>query len=238
MQPSQKKDDRIKVTNALMDEIAAALALSGQPLAAQDIARRCPSARETHQVSCILYELRKAGRIERANGSGRPRYRLARGVKASRDAVLRVGRRENEFREAESPRTGHVRAEIIHCLRAAGRALTKREIRAECPSARSGHEISQQIHVLVRERVLEAAVEPNGRRRLYWVVPSRQEELDFHAPGPVPGKPSLHRTQTGWSLRFANGAFQASHPLPGLRVDLDGQGRLVGITISDALLGR
>lgn len=83
----------------LNGEILAALAINGTDTAA-GLARRCPAATEVHSVSVRLYEMVRAGLIERAPGGGKPRYRNLPAANPEQESFLRVGSRSQKNTQA------------------------------------------------------------------------------------------------------------------------------------------
>ena len=220
------------VRATLDEEILAAIALSTTPPTAFAIAQRCPSAAETHQVSLRLQVLKRARRIIGLGDGRRARYRLAPGVRPQSASIARLGRREDPFGEESAPNTVQVRRDILAALEAAGHPLTQEEMVASVASARSRHELSQQIHVLLSQGYLETA---SGRPRLYWRT-TRQLELDLTEPAPDLLKPQIRRLERGWAVRLRPGrAATMASVAPGLSVARAGA-RVIGIVIEDALL--
>lgn len=222
-------------TDALSDEILAALSIGGA-LSCAEMARRCPSAMEVHAVSTRVWTMVRTGHIERAAGNGRPRYRVRPGVSAPVEAVLKVGQRADGLGEDLPPATALLRQEILKTLRDHGRAMSRDEISQCCPSARSRHEVSQQVNALVRQGAVQGAVGPHGRRGAsarYWAVPGFQNELPLS--GEIEASaPKLRREGRGWALDFTPGRCRASisRPLaPGVTGAYSHDGRLLRLSV-------
>lgn len=213
-------------------EILAAIALRSdiRPTASQ-IAQRCPSAHETHAVSLRLQALKRAGLIT-ASGEGRQtRYRLAAHARPETASIARLGRREDPFGEDLVPDTTQVRREILIALERMGHPLSKDELVPLVPSARSRHELSQQIHVLLKRGHLETT---SDKPRLYWRTTS-QLELDLTGSNES-FKPQLRRLRHGWALRLKPGRSATITPLaPGLTVAKAGA-TVIGIVVDDAFI--
>ena len=219
--------------SSLDEEILAAIALrSGAPPTALQIAQRCPSAHETHAVSLRLQVLKRAGLILASGDGRRTRYRLAAQVRPKSASIARLGRREDPFGEDLTPDTTRVRRDILVALERAGHPLSKEELVPLVPSARSRHELSQQIHVLLTRGHLETTA---TKPRLYWRTTS-QLELDLTGTE-EPFKPQLRRLRHGWALRLQPGRSATITPLaPGITVAKAGA-TVIGIVIDDALIG-
>ena len=217
----------------LDEEILAAIALrSAAPPTALQIAQRCPSAHETHAVSLRLQILKRAGLILASGDGRRTRYRLATQVRPKTASIARLGRREDPFGEDTVPDTTQVRREILAALERTGHPLSKDELVPFVPSARSRHELSQQIHVLLTGGHLETTA---TKPRLYWRTTS---QLELNLAGPdEPFKPQLRRLERGWALRLRPGRAAAMAPLaPGLTVAKVGT-TVIGIVIDDSFTG-
>jgi len=179
--------------SSLDEEILAALALSPEPLTARMIASRCPAARETHEASLRIQALKAAQLVFPQGGIGsRMRYRVNPVYAPPSSVIARIGRREAPFGEEDPPNTRQVRREILLTLAAAGHAMTAVELRPACPSGRSGHEVTQQIHVLLRTGYLEGS--GRGRSRLYWRTTQQMEmDLALESATELVKKPEVHR---------------------------------------------
>lgn len=218
--------------SCLDEEILAAIALrSEEPPTALQIAQRCPSAHETHAVSLRLQALKRAGLILASGEGRRTRYRLAAQARPKTASIVRIGRRNDPFGEDLAPDTTQVRREILIALERAGRALSKTELVPLVPSARSRHELSQQIHVLLTDGYLETTA---NKPRLYWRT-TGQLELDLKGIE-EPFKPQLRRLDHGWALRLRPGRSAASAALaPGITVAKVGT-TVIGLVIDDAFI--
>lgn len=217
----------------LDEEILAAIALrSAAPPTALQIAQRCPLAHETHMVSLRLQVLKRAGLVLASGDGRRTRYHLATQVRPKTASIARLGRREDPFGEDMVPDTTQVRREILAALEQAGHPLSKDELVPSVPSARSRHELSQQIHVLLMRGHLETTA---TKPRLYWRTTS---QLELNLAGPEePFKPQLRRLERGWALRLRPGRAAAMTPLaPGLTVAKTGA-TIIGIVIDDSFTG-
>lgn len=221
----------------LDEEILAALALSPEPLTARMIASRCPAAQETHEASLRLQMLKAAQLVFPHGGIGsRMRYRVNPVYAPPPSVIARIGRREAPFGEEERPNTQRVRREILLALAAAGHAMTAVEIRPACPSGRSGHEVTQQIHILQRTGYLEGS--GRGRSRLYWRTTQQMEmDLALDLPTEPIAKPEVQRVKTGWAVRLrSGGASLSTAALPGLHVWRNTVGQAIGIVIDDSFV--
>ena len=217
----------------LDEEILAAIALRSEaPPTAWQIAQRCPSAHETHAVSLRLQVLKRAGLVMASGEGRRTQYRLAAQVRPKSASIARLGRRDDPFGEDLAPDTTRVRREILIALERTGHPLSKDELVPLVPSARSRHELSQQIHVLLTDGYLETTA---NKPRLYWRTTS-QLELDLKGVE-EPFKPQLRRLSHGWALRLRPGRSATITPLaPGItlaKVDAT----IIGIVIDDTLIG-
>lgn len=218
-------------SNLLDDEIRAVLATAGRPLGAREIAARCPSAAQTHDVSLRLIALKRSGVIVASGSSARPLYRLARPLSPDRSAIQRVAQlRGRTFSEDAPPDTEALRGEIVALLAREARPMTRDEIYAKCESARSPHEVSQQLHALVREgRIIPI---DGDRKRLYCVAPSMQHELDFE---PAPSGPERSGSRP-ISISFGAAEQQIIEPRKGIRIAFDGRGKIASIVIDADLV--
>lgn len=218
----------------LDEEILAAIALrSATPPTALQIAQRCPSARETHVVSLRLQVLKRAGLILASGDGRRTCYRLAPQVHPKTASIVRLGRREDPFGEDLAPNTTQVRRDILAALERAGHPMSKDELVPLVPTARSRHELSQQIHVLLTRGHLETTA---GKPRLYWRTRS-QLELDLNGPEEVFQPQLRHLRHGGWALRLRPGRSATMEALaPGITVAKAGA-TVIGLVIDETLIG-
>ncbi|MBU2722801.1 hypothetical protein [Acidithiobacillus ferridurans] len=218
--------------------IAAAMRYEGAPASAARLAILIPSMPEPHHVSQQLYELKKAGFVEKAgqlsDRSRKPVWRLT--DDAEMDWIDDLESMLREIAEAARGRSTDelysdrvaVRREMTALMQDRG-LRTKSEILAGCPSAKSEHEVSQILHDLVREGIVVA--EGESRKRLYWLPASNQGELEFASPESE--EFTLERAEGKLRLVFQRGqvAKRKTQFRNGIQLQYDPSGYLLDITI-------
>lgn len=165
--------------------ICAALLFEGGPATVVRLAQLIPGHPEPHHVSQQVYELKKAGLVEKigVGAGGKPTWRLQERFVSTNEIAEMVPLIERAARDRVALYSDRdaVRAEILECLREPAfnadqkPVLSKQEIMARCKSAVSEHEVSQILAEFVNDGRLIA--EGTGSRRRYWAAKNMQLSL-------------------------------------------------------------
>ncbi|MGK9451079.1 hypothetical protein ACSSZE_07410 [Acidithiobacillus caldus] len=165
--------------------ICAALLFEGGPATVVRLAQLIPGHPEPHHVSQQVYELKKAGLVEKigVGAGGKPTWRLQDRFVSTNEITEMIPQIERAAREKVALYSDRdaVRTEILECLREpappAGQkpVLSKQEILSRCRSAVSEHEVSQILAELVADGRLIA--EGSGAKRRYWAAKNMQLSL-------------------------------------------------------------
>ena len=229
----------------LQEWITAALIFEGAPTTVERLTRIIPNHPEPHHVSQQINILKHAQVVEQAGiGSyGKPVWKLK-----NKDMVPQTDELLDRIRHVESASRDRVsiysdrdaiRQEILSCLNPAGHlgtrpVLRKMDIMAECPAARSEHEVSQILAEMVRDGKIIG--EGSGSKRRYWLP--RENQIDLFAQMREPEHAEIEQGPRLVRIVFRRGAItKRRRALNGaVMAAYDRSGSVAEITIDKELL--